>query len=356
MQIYKIAVQGFKNKFDNSSKKRQTPSFKAGLHKDVLDISACKKLFLEQNEMFPQDKIYRKALAKILNIKNGEEYLLRPIIGIQELVSALKQMDFKNFMPGARKSSKFADDRDLSLVKSGEFLANLHCHSKHSNEEPLFAIKIKDLTEQASALGDINAKIIETKTGNTAVTPFVVGITDHNTVKGNIETINLVKENPYKYKNARIILGCEIDTKACADYPNMHILFYGLNPAEEIEVASNSFKDIITGLSNSKFGAIGIAHPARYVDSSLSEKEIKVFYTKLFSDFKKFGKDKAIFIENNYQGYLGEQKRVAKIIKKVSDEFGFISTGGLDSHGNNIFTEQKALSEREIRDLTERTV
>ncbi len=41
----------------------------------------------------------------------------------------------------------------------------------------------------------------------------------------------------------------------------------------------------------------------------------------------------------------------AEIIEKTSKKYGAISTGGLDSHGNNIFTASKDLSDKQIEQL-----
>ena len=95
----------------------------------------------------------------------------------------------------------------------------------------------------------------------------------------------------------------------------------------------SSFEDAVEFVSNLDSGVMSIAHPAR------TKAYCPKFYTYLFEQFKKYGKDKALFYEGCYQSYEGEyyQKWQTKIDEAAS-QFELMKTGGLDSHGKNIIT------------------
>lgn len=95
----------------------------------------------------------------------------------------------------------------------------------------------------------------------------------------------------------------------------------------------SSFEEAVEFVSQLDSGLMSIAHPAR------SKAYCPEFYTYLFENFKKFGKDKALFYEGYYQSYEGDyyQKWQLKI-DEAAKKFNLIKTGGLDSHGKNIIT------------------
>lgn len=80
-------------------------------------------------------------------------------------------------------------------------------------------------------------------------------------------------------------------------------------------------------------GVMSVAHPARsraYTDE---------FYTYLFENFKKYGKEKALFYEGYYQSYEGDypSKWLSKI-DEAAKKFNLLKTGGLDSHGKDVIS------------------
>ena len=88
-----------------------------------------------------------------------------------------------------------------------------------------------------------------------------------------------------------------------------------------------SFEDAVEFFA--EFGVLSIAHPAR------TKAYTPEFYNYLFYNFKKYGKEKAMFYEKYYQSYDGRYyKEWETIIDRAAE--GLIPTGGIDSHGNNI--------------------
>lgn len=350
MQIHLLNNSNLKSKRADYSK--QNPVYTSVpynnvLAKDTVTFGAhYKDVFKLQIEKFPQDKAYRKDLAKTFGVKEGQEYLLRPIIGLQEFTDAVKTFDNKHYMSGI--TTKFKND--FSFVKSGDFRANLHCHTKHSDGD----MTVKELLDQAVKMADLNAKLLK-KDSLVPNAPFIVGITDHNELEGCLEAVNIIKENPYKYRNLRVILGCEVTAQDQKNIPTSHILIYGINPynkkLNEDAPKSRGFSDIINHFSGMEYGAIGLAHPIRTLNGYRDihgAKSTEEFIDNLFGEFKKQGGDKAIFVENHYQSYHGDFEKNLEISKNLSDKYGFISTGGYDSHGNNIISGTMTLSENHL--------
>lgn len=318
-----------KNPQSNSTKIASKISFNGGLSKDVVNFSnVFKTQFKTQIKKFPQDNIYRRTIAKAFGIKEGDEYILRPIIGLQEFTNALKAFKEKNYKP-------FLSEK----IKNMDFRGNLHCHSKHSSDG---ALSTEEILNQAVVIADRNAKTL-TKSSPAAETPFIIAITDHNELESCIEAVNLIKENPFKYRNLRVILGVEISTyHKNWDSPDAHVLLYGLHPYDkklnEEAPKSINFTDVVSHLSSIEYGTMGIAHPARLINGNPETKSVEAYFEEYFDKFKHFGKDKAQFVENYYQSYGPNQLKHADIIKKISKKMGFISTGGIDSHGASILT------------------
>lgn len=92
-----------------------------------------------------------------------------------------------------------------------------------------------------------------------------------------------------------------------------------------------SFEETVEFIASLDNGVMSIAHPAR------TRAYTPEFYTYLFSNFKKFGKDKALFFEKYYQSYDGRYfLEWLPIINRSAECFNLLATGGMDSHGNSI--------------------
>jgi len=171
---------------------------------------------------FPKDIDYRKNLMINAGKNPDEAYKLRPIIGLNEIKSIMK-----DFNDNEEFYSVGVDDNNL---KNRTLRANLHIHTLASDG----FLPIEELLNKAADYADKVAQNPEFKKE-----PFIIAITDHDTTESTKEAINIISENPLKYKNLRVILGAEFTT-----YSNIatdilgvpaeaHILTYGIDPNEE---------------------------------------------------------------------------------------------------------------------------
>ena len=149
---------------------------------------------------------YKKALAEHLNIDDLN--MLSSIVGEDEFKIILSNLNNNSYSPDA--------------IKTNSFCANLHCHTVFS-----------DGNSNADEILD-NALEFAQKRNNYKL-PFIIGITDHDTIGGCIEILNILKTNYKKYKLLKIVLGIEISTtEKSLEYLNntldIHTLFYCINP------------------------------------------------------------------------------------------------------------------------------
>ena len=95
--------------------------------------------------------------------------------------------------------------------------------------------------------------------------------------------------------------------------------------------AFSSFEETVEFIASLDCGVMSIAHPAR------TRAYTPEFYTYLFNNFKKFGKDKAMFFEKYYQSYEGRYfQEWSPLINRTAENFNLLSTGGMDSHGSSV--------------------
>ena len=377
------------------------------------------------------------------------------IINEKDFIEKVSLLSENAFKPGERTDSKVLDSHDFRYLKSGEFKANLHVHTTHS-----------DGTAEVDELLNYSEKIGAENNG------FLLAITDHDTIEGAQEAFEIYNEKSYPHLN--LCLGLEISTVGI-NFPNqkkpvpIHLLVYGINPfdrklidflndkrdkklllanntikklneefpynftleeaarvhgmvakgqdevahpmkkytsgkilleyyfpnadfsyekpikefkylfkgrepyhkiykkalekytgceltdipfdieqqiqkAREIYLTAHPsvgnkldgfayFEETVEFITTLDCGVMSVAHPARsraYTDE---------FYTYLFENFKKYGKDKALFYEGYYQSYEGEYpiKWLPKI-NAAAEKFNLLKTGGLDSHGKDVIS------------------
>lgn len=407
---------------------------------------------------------YKKTLAEGLGIINID--CLNSVISDEELKQYCIKFTEKCYMPGERKDKLVLDTHDLRYLENGEFVANLHCHTKNSDG----LSSIENILNYANNIADKNGF-------------FLLGITNHDTIDGSKEALEILSSNPEKYKKLKVVLGLEISTvginfKNQKEPVAVHLLVYGINPfdkklneylknksdlklklaketicklneelSEELgfnfnldeaalvhemvskgqdEVAYplkkytagkillnyycpdadftydkpikkfkylfkssepyykiykkalekylnrylpdipnsivnliskaktiydkshpsldnmlepfSSFEDAVEFISSLDYGYMCVAHPAR-TNAKKADTSVENFYTDLFENFTKSGKDRACFYEGYYQSYEGETliKRLNDINKSAC-KFNLIPTGGLDSHGLDVIT------------------
>ncbi len=187
--------------------------------------------FKTQMNQFPKDIEYRKALLSGLNLEITEPAYLRPIAGPEEIKSIVKTFNDKpiHYSPGKSLISEAEDGFDLSGVENETFRANLHMHTTHSDGK----LTIQELLDRSAQYAD---KIAEKAPQEAPNAPFTIAITDHDTVEGCKEAVKIIASNPEKYKNLRVVLGCELSVEnkmipqqLKSPIP-IHMLIHGINP------------------------------------------------------------------------------------------------------------------------------
>lgn len=139
------------------------------------------------------------------------------IIDEKEFIKRVSNFYEINFKVGERNDIAVLDSHDTRYLDKCLFKANLHVHTQYSDGE----MTIKELFSQAEDLS--------TKTPD-----FIAAITDHDTIDGNKEAAQLIKD----YTHANICLGVEISTIAI-NFPNqpkplqVHLLVYGIDPNDK---------------------------------------------------------------------------------------------------------------------------
>ncbi len=163
-----------------------------------------------------QDLLYKKSLLKNLNLPETEISRLDSIVGKNELLTFLKS---------ARNSPQIYEgsENDHFNVRNGIFQANFHIHTDNSDG----FMSVEELLDLAQRYSMIFAQ----KNPGQKV---YIAITDHDNVGGDIKALNMITQNPDKYRNLKLVLGMEMSSSFHTDlvpYPiNAHLLTYCINP------------------------------------------------------------------------------------------------------------------------------
>lgn len=139
------------------------------------------------------------------------------IIDEKEFIKRVSNFNEIAFKVGERSDLAVLDSHDTRYLDKGLFKANLHVHTQYSDGE----MSVKELLDCAED--------IATKTPD-----FITAITDHDTIDGDKEAVNLIKN----YTHANVCLGVEFSTIAI-NFPNqpkplqVHLLVYGIDPNDK---------------------------------------------------------------------------------------------------------------------------
>ncbi len=196
--------------------------------------NSLKSVFIKQIEKFKNDIGYKKALAYSIGLPKEQFYKLRPILGSEEYFSIIKAFENNSifYTPGKLFAAKGSSNIDLTGVKNLSYRANLHMHTINSDGK----LSVKKLLDYAS---DYANKVAASKPKIASHAPFTIAITDHNTVDGCQEAVKLIAQNPQKYKNLRLVLGCELNVEATQLSQNLktpvsvHMLLHNINPFDK---------------------------------------------------------------------------------------------------------------------------
>lgn len=168
----------------------------------IMNSSQIIKKFKSACAQFPEDRKYREILALSAGLDKSEYYLLRPIIGENELKYIIPNLKEKNFMPGVRQNPTILDSHNDSYLRTGDFKANLHIHTTYSDG----LMTVDDFLDSAVELANKNFSLKQDDM------PLIVAITDHDCISGAKEVVFKIIQNPERYKNVRIVLGVELST------------------------------------------------------------------------------------------------------------------------------------------------
>ncbi len=180
-------------------------------------MTQLKELYADTIRKYPEDETYYKQLALSLGLKSGEEYKLASVVGKSQLTDLLSKYTASDFYLGD----------NLNGVKNLTYRVNLHNHTVHSDGK----MTVKQLLEQSRKWADNLANFRK----NDRKPPFVVAITDHDTLDGAQEALKILVSEPEKYKNLKLVLGSEASMSyvnpADVKVPlNLELVGYGLNP------------------------------------------------------------------------------------------------------------------------------
>ena len=196
------------------------------------------KTFERQIQQFASDIDYRKDLLSALGLNSKDYAILRPIVGPEEYKSIIKDFSSSevHFSPGITLKTTKQDGYDLSSVEAKTFRANNHMHTTHSDG----GMTITELLEQAVDYADkVAEKLAKEKTQIAPNAPFTIAITDHDTINGCKEAVSIISKDPWKYRNLRVILGCELSVENKSVPQDIkrpiatHMLLHSINPFDK---------------------------------------------------------------------------------------------------------------------------
>ena len=276
------------------------------------------------------DKEYKELIVKT---SGHSEY------NVEKLYSIMGPYEIEDFIKKNSGNPNIYTPTGWNL-RNGIFQANFHAHTTNSDGK---YVLIEYLNEAADYADKISPK------------KFYIAITDHNTLQGGKEIIDILEKNPSKYKNLKIALGMEVYSEMGPKIPNVlkdkihiHLVSLGINPYDEelnkvfYKKDKNDkwnyfpfqFEDAIKLMS--KKGLVGIAHPARYIRyDNVIHYETYIDY--LFIKYRLTAPNNFKFAEGYYQSYDVENPKIMNYINRHADIFKLKKTGDIDNHGKRLF-------------------
>lgn len=175
---------------------------------------------------------YTKALAKSMSADLGQNINpknLAPVISGKQLLKKLPKLSKNNFT--------FTPEN----IENGVYLADLHSHSVHSDGKG----QVQRLLDDAAKYADK----LYSKTKH----KFIFALTDHDTMEGCKEALQIIARDPEKYKNLQFVPGIEVSfahssPKSSNSCEMSEVLVFGVNPYSE--KVSNFINGIKTKRTN----------------------------------------------------------------------------------------------------------
>lgn len=331
MRILQTSIYPKNNRYltQNSSKSTlyQTPVSKDEFCS--VDSKHIRTNFMQSFGFSPRDILYKQGILKSMVLNHLDTRLLDAIAGPDEVLSVMRLLDVGGIDNPAYRCN-------FQNISSGKYKANFHIHTQHSDGE----LSVEDLLNQTAKYArDVNAP------------PYYQAITDHNTVEGCREALMIIANDPQRFKDFKLILGCEFSLKKQG-----HTVGLCLNPFDKVfethYVESNNKSKTdkkFFSFSDKEFfdyvnsnNVIGIAaHPIFVFRKDIDKRvPIEDLSKKLQLYFKNFRTSiaKAGF-EGYYQAYWGRahDPLYRELFLNLGRQEGLISVGGNDSHYNTIF-------------------
>jgi len=303
--------------------------------------SQLRKDFFMKCSLYPEDCKYITQIAREIHLPEQEEYKLNSIIGEKQLEFIIKSASRENFNPTEIiKHSQIYTKSDLEALAKKGFKLNLHIHTKHSDGR----MSVKELLDKAAEYADI----VNKETGNDSSLPsFIIAITDHDTLEGSKEAVNIISSNPQKYKNLGVVLGAELsslyrDEGTLAKPFAYELVAYSINPFDK------QFNDFLARTRSSRIEASKkVIQQAnlKYPDMQFSyeeacrhsrnpEKGIDGFLYTLSDYFKARAKEKGKgidtwdlcmkYLPSNQWHIPGTANNAENIFENIKNGFGFL--------------------------------
>ncbi len=295
-----------------------------------------RKKFSEKIQKYPQDYEYIKQIGTSIGLKENELYKLNSIVGPEELKQRAKSNIYSNFDTLDIISDSHYTEAQLESLAKSDFRYNLHLHTNNSDGK----MSVSDLLEQAESFSEIVNK-------KTPEKPFIIAITDHDTVDGAKDIVKLIAKDPSKYKNLSVVLGAELS----AVYRNSEMLnspfpyemiAYSINPFDEnLNLSLEELRNQRINLSKQIVERASKLYPqAEFSYNEVCErsanpkKGIDGFLYMLADYFNKKGQARGVLVDNEDLCFKymptnnpNEDKishEAGDLFKLIKDGFGFL--------------------------------
>ena len=313
-----------------------------------------------------QDLQYKKEICALSGMSKINPINLQSIIGPDEFKNVIQENSENRafYITGERPNNEIEklDSNKLENVETMVFGGDYHIHTVNSDG----SLTVEEVLEQAVEYGDRYAK----NNGK----PFVIGITDHNTVEGCKQAVEIIAKNPDKYKNIRVVLGVEISakendingykTKKLAKY---HMLAMCINPFDEkinnffkylqeesqspMYIKAISLQDAYDNIKHQEQCHFALAHPAfPHLGKRIYEdKNVYEALREIIERFKNVTQERALYSEAYYSSYSGDlatDNNMHDTVIRTCDELGLYKAGGIDCHGKSIFYRGKQVKQK----------
>lgn len=302
----------------------------SSLAKDTINI--IKSDFKNRMKEFPQDFTYIKNLAANLNITPGDEFKLNSIIGASELKKLLNELTPEDFNIG----------KNLEGAKNMTFRVNLHNHTNFSDGK----MTVEEFLDQARKYADRIAENIPKDNKP----PFIIAITDHDTMDGCKEALKIISKAPEKYKNLKIVLGSEISVsnnnpKLLSRPLNFELIGYCQNPYEK------NLVKILDDIQKNRQQNVQIMLDEiqkHYPDCKFDINEAKTFHSNL----RTMRTNGVLYLAGDYAKFklaLNEYiKQINKILPKDKEKLSAEKL--FTQFGENYYYRMDAFGEKNIKD------